>query len=209
MIFSFFIEPLKLFLSRKRTPCKVLDLGALETLTFHGLLFLKALNRANELVELTLASIKYDPSSYSMFCLDISLLQRCSSLQVLSLDYETLNNELVNALHSLPLKKLLICVHNRERNYPGISERTWSDFATHFPGIELIVYVVHALDIVKVLQVRILRRSMPITHVRVLFCEYVSEFCESVSITTTTTLFRLNNCLILINFIISVLFCSV
>lgn len=171
---SFFIEPIKVFLSRNKPPCKVLDLGAIEALTYYGLDFLKSLSRPDELKELTLASIKYDPSHYPMLAMENSLLQKCSSLQVLSLDYDTLNGEVLQAIQLLPLKKFLICVHGLDREHPGISEQSWSTFATKFPGIELILYLVYAFEAVEVLQVRILRRSMPITHLRVLFCDYVS-----------------------------------
>lgn len=171
---SFFIEPLKTFLSRKKTPCKVLDLGAIEALTYYGLDLLKTVNRVDKLVELTLASIKYDPSHYPMFAMENSLITKFSSLQVLSLDYDTLNEELMHAIQILPLKKFLICVHGLDREHPGISEQSWAAFAAIFPNIQLILSLVYAFEAVEVLQVRILRRSMPITHLRVLFCDYVS-----------------------------------
>lgn len=154
----------------------MLDLGAIEALTYYGLDLLKTITRIDELVELTLASIKYDPSHYPMFAMENSLIAKCSSLQVLSLDYDTLNEELIQAIQILPLKKFLICVHGLDREHPGISDRAWSEFAEVFPDIQLILSLVYAFEAVEVLQVRILRRSMPITHLRVLFCDYVNHF---------------------------------
>lgn len=151
-----------------------MDLGAIEALTYYGLDFLRSLSRPQDLLELTLASIKYDPSHYPMFAVKSSLLQNCSSLQVLSLDYDTINEELLHALKTLPLKKFLICVHGLSRHHPGISEETWAEFSANFNQIELIVTLVYAFEAVEVLHMSILRRNMPITHLRVLFCEYVS-----------------------------------
>lgn len=174
-IYRLFVEPLKVFLNRKKTSCNILDLGAIEALTYYGLDFLKSLSRPQELKELTLASIKYDPSHYPMFAMENSLLQKCTSLQVLSLDYDTLNEELLHVLKVLPLKKFLIYVHGLDRHHPGISERAWAEFSANFNNLELIISLVYAFEAVEVLQMRILRQNMPITHLRVLFCDYVSE----------------------------------
>lgn len=73
----------------------------------------------------------------------------------------------------LPLKKLLICIHSVNRQHPGISDTSWARFGATFPNIDLIVSLVYAFEAVEVLQVRILRRNMPITHLRVLFCDIV------------------------------------
>ncbi|XP_019890729.1 F-box only protein 33 [Musca domestica] len=184
-----FVEPLKVFLNRKRTPCNILDLGAIEALTYYGLDFLKSLSRPQDLKELTLASIKYDPSHYPMFAMENKLIQKCTSLQVLSLDYDTLNEELLHALKILPLKKFLICVHGLDRHHPGISERTWAEFSANFNNIELIVSLIYAYEAVEVLQMRILRQNMPITHLRVLFCDYMNvEALEWISLNNSATL---------------------
>lgn len=94
----------------------------------------------------------------------------------MSIDYDTLNEELLHAIEILPLKKLLICIHGLDRQHPGISETAWAAFADNFGNIELIVSLVYAYEAVEVLQVRILRQNMPITHLRVLFCDYVSSY---------------------------------
>lgn len=96
-------------------------------------------------------------------------------MKVLSLDYDTLNDELLHAMEVLPLKKLLICIHGLDRQHPGISDISWTRFGATFPKIELIVTLVYAFEAVEVLQVRILRPNMPITHLRVLFCDFVSN----------------------------------
>jgi len=100
-----------LLLSRKRQPCQILDLGAIEALSYYGHDFLKAMGKPQELLQLTLASIKCDPSHYPILTLDATLLQKCAALQVLSLDYDTLSDELLHTIQVLPLRKLLIAVH--------------------------------------------------------------------------------------------------
>ncbi|KAI9586813.1 hypothetical protein GQX74_002660 [Glossina fuscipes] len=146
-------------------------------------------HRPQELKALTLASIKYDPSHYPMFSMENTLLQKCSTLQVLSLDYDTLTEELLHAIEILPLKKFLISVHGLDRHHRGISERAWSEFSANFNNIELIVSLIYAFEAVEVLQVRILRQNMPITHLRVLFCDYMNvEALEWMSINNNNTL---------------------
>uniref|UniRef100_A0ABK9MJ22 F-box domain-containing protein n=1 Tax=Glossina morsitans morsitans TaxID=37546 RepID=A0ABK9MJ22_GLOMM len=124
-----------------------------------------------------------------MFSMENTLLQKCSTLQVLSLDYDTLTEELLHAIEILPLKKFLISVHGLDRHHRGISERAWSEFSANFNNIELIVSLIYAFEAVEVLQVRILRQNMPITHLRVLFCDYMNvEALEWMSINNNNTL---------------------
>ncbi|XP_033158388.1 F-box only protein 33 [Drosophila mauritiana] len=167
-----FVEPLTLILSRKRQPCQLLDLGAIEALSYYGHDFLNAMGKPQELLQLTLASIKYDPSHYPILSLDSTLLQKCAALQVLSLDYDTLSDELLHTIQVLPLRKLLIAVHGLDsKEYPDVSETAWSNFSDHFSSIELVLTLVYAYEAIALLQHRVLRRNMPITHVRLLFCE--------------------------------------
>lgn len=166
------MEPLILFLSRKRQPCQLLDLGAIEALSYYGHDFLKAMGKPQELLQLTLASIKYDPSHYPILSLDSTLLQKCAALQVLSLDYDTLSDELLHTIQVLPLRKLLIAVHGLDsEEHPDVSETAWSNFSDHFSSIELVLTLVYAYEAIALLQHRVLRSNMPVTHVRLLFCE--------------------------------------
>uniref|UniRef100_A0A1A9W7L6 F-box domain-containing protein n=1 Tax=Glossina brevipalpis TaxID=37001 RepID=A0A1A9W7L6_9MUSC len=112
-------------------------------------------HRPQDLKALTLASIKYDPSHYPMFSMENTLLQKCSTLQVLSLDYDTLTEELLHAIEILPLKKFLISVHGLDRHHRGISERAWSEFSANFNNIELIVSLIYAFEAVEVLQMNV------------------------------------------------------
>ncbi|XP_064543605.1 uncharacterized protein LOC135432065 [Drosophila montana] len=171
-----FVEPLKLILGRKNQACQVLDLGAIEALTYYGQDFLKAMGKPQELLQLTLSSIKYDPSHYPILGLDTTLLQKCAALQVLSLDYDTLNDELLHTIQVLPLRKLLIVVHGLDQEeHADVSEAAWSNFSTHFTDIELVLTLVYAYEAVEQLELRILRRHMPVTHIRMLFCEFMNE----------------------------------
>ncbi|XP_032594351.1 uncharacterized protein LOC6557209 isoform X2 [Drosophila grimshawi] len=185
-----FVEPLKMILNRKSQACQVLDLGAIEALTYYGQDFLKAMGKPQELLQLTLASIKYDPSHYPILGLDTTLLQKCAALQVLSLDYDTLNDELLHTIQVLPLRKLLIVVHGLDREeHAGVSEAAWANFATHFTGIKLVLTLVYAYEAVELLQLRILRRHMPITHIRMLFCEFMNhEAIDWMSVHNSDTL---------------------
>lgn len=96
-----------------------------------------------------------------------------TKLQVLSLDYDTLNDEFLKTLRVLPLKKFMICVHGLDETHPGISENAWSEFSSRFETIDLILTLIYAYEAVDVLQHQIFRRSMPLSHLRVLFCNLV------------------------------------
>ncbi|XP_034480641.1 uncharacterized protein LOC117786470 [Drosophila innubila] len=185
-----FVEPLKMFLSRKNQPCQTLDLGAIEALTYYGHDFLKAMVKPQELLQLTLASIKYDPNHYPILELDTTLLQKCASLQVLSLDYDTLSDELLHTIQVLPLRKLLIVVHGLDRDeHAGVSDAAWANFSMHFTNIELVLTLVYAYEAVELLVSRIVGDHMPVTHIRILFCEFMShEAVDGMSIANSDTL---------------------
>ncbi|KAH8302639.1 hypothetical protein KR044_009163 [Drosophila immigrans] len=185
-----FVEPLKMFLSRKNQACQVLDLGAIEALTYYGYDLLKAMGKPQELLQLTLASIKYDPNHYPILELDTTLLQKCASLQVLSLDYDTLSDELLHTIQVLPLRKLLIVVHGLDRDeHAGVSDAAWANFSMHFTQIELVLTLVYAYEAVELLVNRIVGDHMPVTHIRILFCEYMShDAIDGLSMANSDTL---------------------
>ncbi|XP_068148367.1 F-box only protein 33 [Drosophila tropicalis] len=187
-----FVEPLKLFLGRKRQSCQILDLGAIEALTYYGQDFLKAMGKPQELRQLTLASIKYDPSHYPILTLDTTLMQKCAALHVLSLDYDTLSDDLLHTIQVLPLSKFLIVVHgldSNEEQQAVVSETAWANFAAHFNSIRLVLTLVYAYEAIELLQMRILRRNMPVTDVRLLFCEYMNaEALDWMSVHNSDTL---------------------
>ncbi|XP_037905214.1 F-box only protein 33 isoform X1 [Hermetia illucens] len=169
-----FFEPIKMLLSRRFPSFKKLDLGCIETLALYATEFMKALSRPQDLKEITFASIKYDPSHYPIQIIEPILFEKCTSLQVLSLDYDTLNDEFLKTLRVLPLKKFMICVHGLDETHPGISENAWSEFSSRFETIDLILTLIYAYEAVDVLQHQIFRRSMPLSHLRVLFCNLIN-----------------------------------
>lgn len=107
------------------------------------------------------------------FYMNLKVIQFFLILKVLSLDYDTLNDDILRALQILPLKTLMICVHGYDREQPEISNSAWEAFSSKFKNIKLILTLIYAYEAVEVLQHSILRRSMPLTHLRVLFCNYV------------------------------------
>ncbi|XP_020715027.1 F-box only protein 33 [Ceratitis capitata] len=184
-----FIDPLQKFLNRKRFPCQILNLGSIESLGSYAVEMLKALGNPEALEQLMLASIKFNSKEYEVLYIEPALLQRCSSLQILSLDYDSVNEDLLKALERVPLKKFLICIHSLHRQHPGISDTSWASFGAIFPNIDLIVTVLYSLEVAEVLHVRILRHHMPITHLRMLFCEYMNlEALDWMSVNNSNTL---------------------
>lgn len=93
---------------------------------------------------------------------------------MLSIDYDILNDDLLNSLQFMSeLQRLVVHVHGIWEGHPGTSEIAWIHFTQNHPRCELRVSLIHAYDEVLKLQ-DILKRNMPLSHLKVLFCENVS-----------------------------------
>lgn len=130
--------------------------------------------KPQDLKHLGFASIKQDPSNYALSSLEFSLFEKCMSLQVLSLDYDILCDQFIETLQLLPLKKLIIHVHGLDEDHPGISENAWAIFREKNSLAEVHLSLVYAYEAVNVLHSHIFRPSMPLSHLKVLFCHFIN-----------------------------------
>ncbi|XP_053675918.1 F-box only protein 33 [Anopheles nili] len=175
-VLKLFVQPLMSLLSRKNPPLQALDLGGSEILSLHAPDFLHCISKPQCLERLVLASVKQDPGHYALQLIEPALFEKCSSLQVLSLDYDSMCEELLHTLHLLPLRQLIVHVHGiNEEDHFGLSENAWTSFRNSNPQTELHLTLMCAYEAVDMLHSHIFRRSMPLTHLKVLFCEKMNR----------------------------------
>ncbi|XP_035913632.1 F-box only protein 33 [Anopheles stephensi] len=177
-ILKLFVQPLIALLSRKNPPLRALDLGCSEILALHASDFLTCTAKPQYLEKLAFATVKQDPGHYPLGLIEPPLLEKCTSLRVLTIDYDSLCDELLQTLQSLPvLRQLIVHVHGIDEEHFGLSEDAWANFRSKNPDVELHLTLVCAYEAVETLHTHILRPSMPLTHLKVLFCEKIN--CEA------------------------------
>lgn len=71
-------------------------------------------------------------------------------------------------------RRLIVHVHGVWNGHPGTSEDAWVRFKVAHPECELRMSFIHAYDEVSHMQDHILRSTMPLSHLKVFFCEHVS-----------------------------------
>ncbi|CAH0391614.1 unnamed protein product [Bemisia tabaci] len=155
----------------------VLNFGCNEDLTLHIGSFLELLIKfqAESISTLGLASVKEDFNDYVLPELDVTHFASFPNLQVLSVDYDYMCDELLGSLNKTTgLQRLIIHVHGIEENHPGTSNRAWETFTQQNSKCELSLNLIHAYDAVEVLHNGFLQPAMPLTHLRVFFCEQLN-----------------------------------
>lgn len=107
-----------------------LSLGCIEELTSSASMILEPLQHyhAKHLTSLCLASVKDDPDHYDFLELDTSLFSSFCRLTVLTIDYDYVNDTLLNSLDNGVLEKFVIHVHGLDDDYPGTSNQAWENF---------------------------------------------------------------------------------
>uniref|UniRef100_A0A182T6R3 F-box domain-containing protein n=1 Tax=Anopheles maculatus TaxID=74869 RepID=A0A182T6R3_9DIPT len=178
-ILKLFVQPLIALLSRKNPPFRALDLGCSEILALHASDFLTVSSictaQPQHLERLAFATVKQDPGHYPLGLIEPPLLEKCSALRVLTIDYDSLCDELLQTLQQLPLlRQLIVHVHGIDEDHFGLSEDAWANFRSKNPDAELHLTLVCAYEAVETLPTHILRPSMPLTHLKVLFCEKIN-----------------------------------
>uniref|UniRef100_A0A182VHL4 F-box domain-containing protein n=1 Tax=Anopheles merus TaxID=30066 RepID=A0A182VHL4_ANOME len=165
-ILKLFVQPLIALLSRKNPPLRALDLGCSEILALHASDFLTLTAKPQHLERLAFATVKQDPGHYPLGLIEPPLLEKCTALRVLSLDYDSLCDEVLQTLQLLPLRQLIVHVHGIDEDHFGLSEEAWASFRNKNPETELHLTLVCAYEAVEILHTHILRPSMPLTHLK-------------------------------------------
>ncbi|XP_044263368.1 F-box only protein 33 isoform X2 [Tribolium madens] len=132
---------------------------------------------------LGLASVKDNPNEYEDSYFECDLIKPFTNLKVLSIDFDQLSDTFLACLDtSTHLERLVVHLHGVREGHPGTTKAAWSDFKAKHPNCELRFNVIHSYDEVQHLHETILKDDMPLTHLRVFFCENVNlETLEFIS----------------------------
>ncbi|XP_015177441.1 PREDICTED: F-box only protein 33 [Polistes dominula] len=152
---------------------EALSLGYIEELATNADLILEPLilHHAKHLTHLSLASVKDDPEHYDFIELEEYNFKSFIRLTVLTVDYDVVNDALLRALDSGTMRKLVIHVHGWHTDYLGTSNAGWELFVQKNPKCELRLNLIHSYLGVQVLHSEILQPAMPLTQLKILFCE--------------------------------------
>ncbi|XP_076268573.1 F-box only protein 33 [Rhynchophorus ferrugineus] len=158
------------------------SLGCVEDLAEYKDYILRQLN-PNRVKLLGLASIKNDSLKYEQCCLNPDLMASFKNLKVLSIDYDHLSDSLLNKLDgSEKLERLVVHLHKISKNQEGTTNGAWRYFKEVHPSCLLRLTLIHAHNAIEKLPVDVLREEMPLSHIKVLFCENVNmEVLHSLS----------------------------
>ncbi|XP_017776891.1 PREDICTED: uncharacterized protein LOC108562901 [Nicrophorus vespilloides] len=128
--------------------------------------------KPDKITTLGLATVKDDPSNYLLNYYDPQLITPFQNLEILSVDYDVLTDLFLDGLKNCRnLNRLVVHVHGVWDGHPGTSENAWKNFKEQHPDCRLRLSLIHAFDEVAVMHNTILRDNMPLSHLRVLFCE--------------------------------------
>ncbi|KAK8389759.1 hypothetical protein O3P69_009036 [Scylla paramamosain] len=171
-------ESLQSIISNSRN-LRTLVLGCIQDLTDQADIFLPLLahHQFNSISTLGLASVKYDPNSYALLDIPPDNFASFTALQVLTLDYDYMSDRLLGVLatpYTCPLRRLVLHVHGIDQTHQGTSEYMWYCFKQQHPQCSLVVTLMHSYDGVEQLGSGLLHPSMPLTHFRAFFCEWIN-----------------------------------
>lgn len=129
-----------------------------------------------KITHLGLATVRDDLNYYQSICnFEPDFLISFKQLKILSIDYEQLYDKFLNYLSfAKDLERLVVHLHGIRKDHPGTTEGAWIDFRQQHPNCEFRLNVIHAFNDIKSLHSTVLRRKMPLSHLKVFFCESVS-----------------------------------
>lgn len=165
------------------------SIGCVEDLAHYTDYILRSLN-PSKVTLLALASVKDDPVKYEESYFDPELITPFIQLKILSIDYDQLSDNFLYKLEgSKNLERLVVHLHTIPQGHQGTSNTAWKDFQKAHPQCLLRLSLIHAYNAIENLHVDVLREQMPLSHIKVFFCEDVNmEVLHSLSTFYTNTL---------------------
>lgn len=189
-----FLQLIEMFLNNRKCALRELDLGGMESLTEHSAKLLKAINGAEHVQSLGLATVKSQPNYYLVRPISPVAFEQFHNLQKLSMDYDHMTDEWLEMFGSLRFfRELILHVHGSEDfSQPIMSAGGWARLTAKNPFLRLglvlvsanidcwergilsniICFKIYSYDAAYELH-HILSHEMPLSHLKVLFCEHV------------------------------------
>ncbi|XP_034944070.1 F-box only protein 33 [Chelonus insularis] len=154
---------------------ETLTLGCVEDITLFAREILECLSsyHSEHLTHLGLASVKEIPDNYKVISLDSLVFNNFKHLTILTIDYDHLNDILLDSFTTGTLERLVVHVHDWHQNR-GASNRSWILFTHNNPRCEMRINFLHAYAAILYAHSDILKPAMPLTHFKALFCEKVN-----------------------------------
>lgn len=124
---------------------------------------------------LHIASIKEDPSTYTVVGISPDVLRCFSGLRTLSIDYDHLTEEAIHGFirnNKTNLRQLIIHVHDREPSHAHISDTCWRHLASS-GDVEVTLNLIHSTYGSANL-LSLISPSMPLVHFRAFFCSHLN-----------------------------------
>ncbi|KAI5709511.1 hypothetical protein M8J75_000790 [Diaphorina citri] len=152
---------------------EIISLGCSEQLFQSSVQLLDSLvkHHRNSLKCLMLSTLRDDPDHYELPNLDVSLIGSF----MCSIDYDYVSDKFLQSLSACPqMTRLVIHVHGILDNHPGTTEYAWSNVCRNNPLLKVRLNLIHAFEAVAMFHVTILKRAMPLSHLRVFFCEHLN-----------------------------------
>ncbi|KAB7496755.1 7-dehydrocholesterol reductase, partial [Armadillidium nasatum] len=158
---------------------KTLTLGCLQDITelADELLPLLGSYHSTTLSTLGLASVKSDPNSYALLHITPEHFASFSAIQVLTVDYDYVNDEFLQVLtkpFKAPLRRLVLHIHGIDPSHRGTSELAWHNFRNYNQQCSLVLNLLYSYEGVEQLNSGLLRQSMPLSTFRAFFCEWIN-----------------------------------
>ncbi|KAF5271299.1 hypothetical protein FQR65_LT05314 [Abscondita terminalis] len=182
-IFEFYSDEANSLLTRLVQTCcrkslQRFSIGGSEDLCQHIPQFLQLLagSHPEKVSLLGLASVKYDSNYYPICDVKADLFTPFKNLQILSIDYDVLDDDFLDSLEKASqLHRLIVHVHGVGDDHEGTSDEAWIRFKTVHPECQLRMSFIHAYDEqVIYMQDYILKSNMPLSHLKVFFCEHIN-----------------------------------
>ncbi|RXG71744.1 F-box only protein 33 [Armadillidium vulgare] len=163
---------------------KTLTLGCLQDITelADELLPLLGSYHSTTLSTLGLASVKSDPNSYALLHITPEHFASFSAIQVLTVDYDYVNDEFLQVLtkpFKAPLRRLVLHIHGIDPSHRGTSELAWHNFRNYNQQCSLVLNLLYSYEGVEQLNSGLLRQSMPLSTFRAFFCEWLVDALDN------------------------------
>lgn len=155
-----------------------ISMGCLQPVLNHSNRLLQSLAKrhSHSLRCLHLSSVKTNPDYYLVVDLPVQLLEPFASLKHLSIDFDSINDQILTALASkTKLETLVINVHGIDEQHEGLSRSAWTRLAASCPELKVTINLVHTDDSVEVLRDSLFDTDMPLTHFRSYFVGNTSD----------------------------------
>ena len=162
-----------------------ISLGCLQPVLNHSNRLLQSLAKrhSHSLKCLHLSSVKADPDYYLVVDLPAQLLEPLVSLKHLSIDFDSVTNQMLTMLATnTKLETLAINVHGIDEQHEGLSRYAWTQLVANCPDLKVTVNLNHTDDSIEVLRDSLFDTDMPLAHFRSYFVTSDQTICYLVNL---------------------------